>query len=608
MLDTDAADTDPADTDLPPPPPVLLLTEIADTVDASARFVEITNLTGADVDTSGWALVRYSNGSPTGTSHDLDVIAVADGASFVVAYSAPDFEAAFGYAPEMTWGGVNQNGNDAFALTYEGVIVDVFGELGVDGLGTAWEYVDASATRRAIAQAPRPSATFELRDWYIRTTTKVTPGRWGAPYDDSTPLPDTGGDSGDSDAPGDSDLIVDSGATGDSAGDTDVRESIPVAVDDTDVVPPRDTAPGVEGQLMLSEIADPIAASDAKYVELYNPSDAPVDLARWELARYSNGSTTGAFRRLPHAWLRPGAAYVVAYDAAEFEAFFGFAPDSTWGGVTGNGNDVYALYEVAAGRSTPYDLYGQLGVDGTGLGWDYANAVATRRETATGPRSRFDLHEWLVTIEGYTPGSWSPAPGGTELDTWFYDTSALDQAPDTAIDTDTTPPAVDTGAPRVILSEIADPGLFDARYVELYNAGPRTRHLGSWAVEIYANGGVQPTTHVLPSIDLGPGEVWVIGFTGAGFRSAWGFAPDDRWTGLTGNGDDVYALARWTGAAWTVVDVYGEIGTDGAGTPWAYPSQDAARDPGVTRGVDVFDLAEWTLSADPAAFTPGTRP
>ena len=62
-------------------------------------------------------------------------------------------------------GGISQNGDDAIELFRSGAVVDIFGDINVDGSNTAWEYKDSFATRNVDVSAP--SVTFDQSQWII---------------------------------------------------------------------------------------------------------------------------------------------------------------------------------------------------------------------------------------------------------------------------------------------------------------------------------------------------------------------------------------------------------------------------------------------------------
>ena len=54
--------------------------------------------------------------------------------------------------PVVTTGvaAVSQNGNDAIELFKNGVVIETFGDINVDGTGTPWEYADSGLTKMLL--------------------------------------------------------------------------------------------------------------------------------------------------------------------------------------------------------------------------------------------------------------------------------------------------------------------------------------------------------------------------------------------------------------------------------------------------------------------------
>ncbi|MBN1866349.1 lamin tail domain-containing protein [Candidatus Sumerlaeota bacterium] len=176
--------------------------------------------------------------------------------------------------------------------------------------------------------------------------------------------------------------------------------------------------PGVgHATLILSEIADPLDKYRARFVEIANTGDTTSTLEGWALRRYSNGSTSYAEVNLASVDpLLPGDSLVVAYNAAAFETFFGQTADMYNGYVSGNGNDVYEL-TFNGGR---VDIYGQVGVNGSGTDWDYQDSVAARRSSATSPSTVWQASEWAIVPSAprqpMTPGDHAFGPGAQNPD------------------------------------------------------------------------------------------------------------------------------------------------------------------------------------------------
>lgn len=77
------------------------------------------------------------------------------------------FESFFGFAPDFINSAANINGDDAIELFQNDVVVDVFGDINVDGTDEPWEYLDGWAYRNNGAT---PSTTFDIKDWSFSGT------------------------------------------------------------------------------------------------------------------------------------------------------------------------------------------------------------------------------------------------------------------------------------------------------------------------------------------------------------------------------------------------------------------------------------------------------
>ena len=98
-------------------------------------------------------LSRYGLGSAnTGGGSDgeeftFPAVAASAGTFVYVASEASGFNDFFGFDPDYTTGAASINGDDAIELFFDGSVVDVFGDINVDGSGEAWEYADGWAYR-----------------------------------------------------------------------------------------------------------------------------------------------------------------------------------------------------------------------------------------------------------------------------------------------------------------------------------------------------------------------------------------------------------------------------------------------------------------------------
>ena len=154
----------------------------------------------------------------------------------------------------------------------------------------------------------------------------------------------------------------------------------------------------------------------------------PSTSAKWSAERYSNGGTNPGSIPLTGSIAGFGT-YVVANNASEFTNEYGFAPDAESGNASGNGDDVYTLLH----NGQIVDVYGVIGVDGSGETWEYTDSVAQRDPLAIA-NPTFDQGEWTITSGTLdsTPGvhgqGQPPGPGYANsitvdgsLGDWFQD-------------------------------------------------------------------------------------------------------------------------------------------------------------------------------------------
>ena len=78
-------------------------------------------------------------------------------------FESAGFSAFFGFDPDYTSFAVEINGDDAVELFCNNVVVDVFGDINVDGTGTPWEHLDGWAYR--VSNTGPDGSTFVLTNW-----------------------------------------------------------------------------------------------------------------------------------------------------------------------------------------------------------------------------------------------------------------------------------------------------------------------------------------------------------------------------------------------------------------------------------------------------------
>ena len=118
----------------------------------------------ADIaDLSIYGLGAANNGGGTdGQEFTFPAVAAAAGTYIYVASETVGFTEFMGFAPDYNTDKMSINGDDAIELYQSGSVIDLFGDINVDGNGEAWEYLDGWAARNPGAVA---SPTFDVTQW-----------------------------------------------------------------------------------------------------------------------------------------------------------------------------------------------------------------------------------------------------------------------------------------------------------------------------------------------------------------------------------------------------------------------------------------------------------
>lgn len=221
-------------------------------------------------------------------------------------------------------------------------------------------------------------------------------------------------------------------------------------------------AAAADGDLLISEYVE--GSSNNKAIEIYNPSDAAVDLeaAGYQLRQYSNGGATAGLTINLIGTVAPGDVFVLAHGAAA-EAVRN-AADQLTGTTTGlfNGNDALALVK----GGTAVDVFGQIGLDPGVAGWGAGTSTATTNNT---------LRRSADVCVGDPDGgdAFDPSAGWTG-----HGQDAFDGLGSHTANCGGEPPAA-----RVVINEFSadTTGTADVEYVELL-ASPATTDLSAYRV------------------------------------------------------------------------------------------------------------------------------
>ena len=95
----------------------------------------------ADLSFYGFGSANNGNGSD-GEEFTFPAVAVSAGTFLYVATEGVSFNTFFGFTPDYISGAAAINGDDAVELFFDGNVIDIFGDINVDGTGQPWEYLD----------------------------------------------------------------------------------------------------------------------------------------------------------------------------------------------------------------------------------------------------------------------------------------------------------------------------------------------------------------------------------------------------------------------------------------------------------------------------------
>lgn len=331
------------------------------------KFVELYVVNDIP-DLSIFGLGSANNGGGTdGQEWTFPADPATAGSTIYVANDTAAFRGFMGYGADYQDGGAacNFNGDDAFELFENGLVVDIFGDINLDGTGTPWEYID-SWVKRVNATGP-DGTTFVPGNWthgplnvFDGTTTNVSA---------TTPYPTV--------------AYMPSGGSG--------------GIGSIDLV--------LKGVIY--------ASTTVKATEFEVLNDIP-DLSIYGIGTSNNGGGSDSVEwAFPAMAATAGDRIYVARDSAAFNTFFGF--DANYYDPNGdahnfNGDDGIEVFK----NGSLTEIFGDTLLDGTGEPWEYTNGWAHRLD-GTGPDSAtFVLANWefsaLANFVGTTSNATAPEP------------------------------------------------------------------------------------------------------------------------------------------------------------------------------------------------------
>lgn len=192
------------------------------------------------------------------------------------------------------------------------------------------------------------------------------------------------------------------------------------------------------GELIIAGIADgPLPGGLPKVVEFYAIQDI-ADMSIFGFGSASNGGgSDGEEFTFPAISLNAGEYYYVSTDSVNFNAFYGFYPNTTEGTASNNnGDDAIELFK----NGVVIDVFGEIDVDGSGTAWEYLDGWAYRNTNALPNGGIFNISEWTFSginnLEGGTTNATCAIPYTigtmtvtlpTSTFTWYSDATLTTQ-------------------------------------------------------------------------------------------------------------------------------------------------------------------------------------
>lgn len=416
----------------------------------------------AILDLSIYGFGSANNGGGTGGEEfTFPSIAVSAGTFIYVASDATGFTNFMGFNADYIDAAANVNGNDAIELFKNSVVVDLFGDINVDGTGQPWEYMDGWASRKdcegpggsVFVSANWNFSGINALDGEILNSTAATPipaGTYscganptcsdGVQNGDETGVDcggatcpacptcsdgvqngdETGVDCGGSSCPSCS-TCSDGVQNGDETGVDCGGTTCPACATCSDGIQ-NGTETGVDcggscaicppttSDLIVSGVFDGPLSGQPKGVEFYAVS-AISDLSTYGFGSANNGGgTNGEEFTFPAVPIAAGTFIYVAADAIGFNNFIGFSADYISSAASINGDDAIELFK----SSVVVDVFGDINMAGTGQSWEYTDGWAFRKDCEGPGSSVFVSANWnysgVDALDGETLNSTSTSP------------------------------------------------------------------------------------------------------------------------------------------------------------------------------------------------------
>ncbi|MFP7571692.1 endonuclease/exonuclease/phosphatase family protein [Marivita sp. S2033] len=134
-----------------------------------------------------------NGGGSDGEEFTFPAVPLAAGSTIYVASEITEFTNFFGFAPDYTSSTASINGDDAIELYQNDTVIDLFGDINVDGTNEVWDYADGWASR---SPAEGASPVFDPSEWTFSGADALDGETSNATAANPFPFPDGGGTGG----------------------------------------------------------------------------------------------------------------------------------------------------------------------------------------------------------------------------------------------------------------------------------------------------------------------------------------------------------------------------------------------------------------------------
>jgi hypothetical protein len=153
----------------------------------------------------------------------------------------------------------------------------------------------------------------------------------------------------------------------------------------------------LKNNIFFTELADPNNNSGARFIEIYNAEEEPINLNGWTIRRYTNANTTvSSTLDLSGQVINARQAFVIAANASEFEIVFGFAPDFAASSNSAAGSNGDDNLELVDSEGNVVDMFGVIGEDGSGTNHEFEDGRALRNTSVTVGSSLYTFNQWFI--------------------------------------------------------------------------------------------------------------------------------------------------------------------------------------------------------------------